>query len=210
MNSEVLFDLGEPKPLPAVELAPEPLKIDPRDTTLPLPFTPLAGAEFSECKRYRWALWRRLLPKGKTILFIGMNPSIASAEIDDPTVTRLMGFAKREGAATIFVANVFAWVSTDPKGLRACPDLRMDENIEWIVKMRRKADLCVVCWGNGDRFKRVDHGTAIMKALRGLGPIHRLGKLTKMGKPRHCLYLRSDSPLSPFDQADHNQDWEVI
>ncbi len=198
MNEEIplLFpDLGEMKPIPVPEVPPDPPKIDPRDTTLPLPFTPLMGAEFSECKRYRWALWRRFLPKGKTILFIGMNPSIADAVQNDPTVTRMEGFAKREGCATILVGNCFPWVSTDPKGLRDCPDLRMDENIAWLVKLRKKADICVLCWGNGDRLKRKNYGDDVIAGLRGLGPLHRLGKPTKHGKCRHPLYLRNDTPL---------------
>ncbi|MGK7951453.1 MAG: DUF1643 domain-containing protein [Xenococcaceae cyanobacterium] len=46
---------------------------------------------------YRYLLWREWNSQSKTVSFIMLNPSRADAEINDPTITRCINFAKSWG-----------------------------------------------------------------------------------------------------------------
>lgn len=48
--------------------------------------------------RYRYVLTRAWTKKPK-VMWIGLNPSIADASIDDPTIRRCSGFARDWGMA---------------------------------------------------------------------------------------------------------------
>ena len=75
------------------------------------------GATFSKCKIYRYRLWRIWDAKKPTVLFIMLNPSTAGSTMDDPTIKRCIGFAKSWGYGGLYVGNLFAYRSTQPKGL---------------------------------------------------------------------------------------------
>ena len=47
---------------------------------------------------YRYLLWREWNSDRKTVSFIMLNPSRADAELNDPTITRCINFAKSWGA----------------------------------------------------------------------------------------------------------------
>jgi hypothetical protein len=46
-------------------------------------------AAFSSCRHYRWCLARCWDPAAPVVLLIGFNPSLATAQRDDPTLRRL-------------------------------------------------------------------------------------------------------------------------
>ena len=76
-----------------------------------------SGAHFSPCERYRYRLWRCWDASKWKLAIIGLNPSTATHEEDDPTIRRCIGFAKRDGYGGLLMLNLFALRSTDPKGL---------------------------------------------------------------------------------------------
>lgn len=187
-----LFPVGDPKPAPEVEELVDDLPKREIDHTEPFPFEPLAGAEISADGVYRYSLWRRLLEKGKTILFVGLNPSTADAQTDDPTIRAMCDFAKRWGYANVVVANLFAFRATDPAQLKAASDPVGPMNLETVVKLRKSSDLCIACWGNGGALNW--SGRRMFKALVDLGPVHCL-VVNKSGHPKHPLYVsRSTEP----------------
>jgi hypothetical protein len=49
------------------------------------------------------------------ICFIGLNPSTADAEVNDPTIRRCIGFAHDWGFGGLLMLNLFAFRATDPK-----------------------------------------------------------------------------------------------
>ena len=91
--------------------------------TDPVLATTLAAA-FSPCGQYRWWLERLWQPAAPRLLFIGLNPSRADGQRNDPTLRRLLGFAQRWGYGSLEVLNLFARVSPSPavlrRGTRAC------------------------------------------------------------------------------------------
>lgn len=72
------------------------------------------GANLSECRRYRFSLWRIWDEALPYALFIGLNPSTADETANDPTITRCINFAKDWGYGGIYMANLFAYRATDP------------------------------------------------------------------------------------------------
>jgi hypothetical protein len=148
-------------------------------------------AQFSPCGLYRYTL-RRTWGEAPPVLFVMLNPSTATAEQDDPTIRRCMGFAKQWGSGGLLVANLYALRSTDPKGLAAVDDPVGPENDLWIERLAGLALRVIVAWGassgpDPDRPQRVRS-----LLLSGVDELWALG-LSRSGAPRHPLYMPKDS-----------------
>lgn len=149
---------------------------------------------------YRYNLTRNWgdTPYDPCMTFIGLNPSTADAEKDDPTIRRCIGFAKREGFTRLVMLNLFAFRATDPKALITADDpVGPDNNSELMAWMT--SPVIVACWGANPT-----NGRAVaMKAMvRNCGAkLYCFGK-TKDGHPKHPLYLPADAPLSLLE-PDH-------
>lgn len=142
------------------------------------------GAYFSLDRKYRYTLWENWGSEPK-ILFIMLNPSIADEKIDDSTIRRCKGYAKQWGFGGVKIANLYALVSTDPKGLGKVRNAVGDENDEAIVELRDRVDKVIVAWGHCDEKKR----RRAMQVIRLIGkPVYCLG-IDRDGCPRHPLYL---------------------
>jgi hypothetical protein len=159
-------------------------------------------AEFSACGRYRrwlvrdWGLRQHTDGRERYALWIGMNPSTAAANIDDPTIRREMGFTAREGLFCYLKVNVMDYRSTSPKGLLA-PGVApcSDKNRAMIRDLASRATLVVVCFGKLHKTLRC-YGDAVVGDLKGLD-LWCLGK-NENGSPRHPLYLAADTELERY------------
>src|SRR5581483_277759 len=82
------------------------------------------SAEISACRRYRYWLRRDWRPSGngKTVCAVMLNPSVADAIMDDPTIRRLRGFVQAWGYSVLEVRNLFAFRATDPNALLRADD----------------------------------------------------------------------------------------
>ena len=152
---------------------------------------------------YRYRLTRSWGP-GAFLPFVMLNPSVADADVDDPTIRRCMGFARREGAGGIIVVNLFALRATEPERLKEVNDPFGPGNHDALYEAAIDAvtmDMPVVCaWGAGG----VVHGgyrSCIDQFQRAGARLVCLGK-TKDGHPRHPLYVRRDQPLIPLLTTD--------
>jgi hypothetical protein len=146
-------------------------------------------AVISACGRYRYRLSRTWDHRSPPLVWIMLNPSTADAEIDDPTIRRCVGFARREGAGGIEVLNIFALRATDPKALREAADPIGPDNDQWIREILHPHRRVVVAWGEHGKYLGRDF--AVLRNLRESGiRIECLG-----AKPRHPLYIRADQPL---------------
>jgi len=145
------------------------------------------SATFSPCRRYRYVLRRVWDNQQPLVMFVGLNPSTADEHVDDPTIRRCIGFAKRWGYGSLVMANLFAYRSTDPSLLPLVSDPVGPRNDWWLSRLNRNVNLVVVAWGtNGTLFDRERH------VLRLLPTAHCLG-LTKNGQPKHPLYLPTET-----------------
>lgn len=144
------------------------------------------GAQFSECRTWRYALRRTWDAEKSHVMFVGLNPSTADETKNDPTVRRCMGYAKRWGYGGIYMLNIFAFRATNPRALKKCPDPVGPENYRFLQMYHDVAGMTVACWGAHGAFKRQGEFVATM-----LDDLYCLD-VTLEGHPKHPLYLRAD------------------
>jgi len=151
------------------------------------------GATFSGLRLYRYSL-RRIWDRDKLpAMFIGLNPSTADEEDDDPTVRRCMRFACDWGYGGLLMANAFAVRATDPKEMLRHAYPVGPYNDDHLKRMSGKAGIVVAAWGVLGAHMGRDK--KIMKMIQGM---FHLG-LTKGGHPKHPLYLRADTKPTRFN-----------
>ena len=88
-------------------------------------------AKFSACRKYRYALWRTWDESKPNVMIIGLNPSTADENENDPTITRCINFAKSWGYGGVCVTNLFAYCATVPSDMKASNDPIGSENDSW-------------------------------------------------------------------------------
>ena len=150
-------------------------------------------AIISKDKIYRYKLSRTWDSTKPTILFIGLNPSIADENIDDPTITRCINFAKDWGYGTLLIANLFAFRSTYPKDIYLIDDPIGKDNDHYLLECVTQSDLIVACWGNNGTYMNRE------KVITELVPNLYCLQKNKNGTPHHPLRPpRNIHPL-PFN-----------
>ncbi len=132
------------------------------------------------------------------IMFIGMNPSTADAQVNDPTCAREWTFALREGFTAMVKANVGDYRATDPKALLQPGVVAVSEaNLPAIRSAAAGAEKVVLCHGRLNKALALA-GRELVSALRADGvPLWCFGTNAD-GSPKHPLYLRLDTPLGIF------------
>lgn len=183
-------------------------------------------ADISGDGKYRYVLWREWwgtashenwrwlgakdgrgveLGEPKSCLFIMLNPSTADATLDDPTIRRCIGFAKRERFDRLEVVNLFARRCTKPADLFAMgnhgEDIIGPRNQEVIEQHAADAGLIICAWGAHGSWGGQDK--IVLGWLDGAArqPPRRALKLTGQGHPSHPLYLPKDAKLIEFGGA---------
>ena len=149
-------------------------------------------ANFSSCRKYRYSLSRIWDKQKKFALFIGLNPSTADEEVDDPTIRRCSGYAQKWGYGGFIMVNLFAYRTTLPSNLKKVKYPVGRDNDKYIVKLSKKADITVAAWGNNGNLYRRD------KQVLSLVPKLMCLKINKSGQPAHPLYLNKDLKLTKF------------
>ena len=113
----------------------------------------------SKCGAYRYSLTRKW-SDAPNLPFVMLNPSTADAKEDDPTIRRCIGFARREGAGGLIVANLYALRAPSPEALWSARDPLGPENLQTLAGLAAQAvdqSLPIVCaWGALARQDRID------------------------------------------------------
>lgn len=163
-------------------------------------------AIFSDCEKYRYTLeivWSDMLhPEPKLMQVIGLNPSTATHEVDDPTIRRCKAFARREGCNRLVMTNLFAWRDTSPEKMKQAAHPigeaksnhlgPYNENNLHLLRVASNAAVIVAAWGNHGTFQK--RGLEVAKLISNL----KCFRLTGVGEPEHPLYMPANQPLVPF------------
>lgn len=153
------------------------------------------GAIFTQDRKYRYALWRMWDNRKPVLMQIGLNPSIANETRNDPTVKRGIVRAMQNDFGGFLMANLFAYVSTDPKALLQNGNT-VGEETDWYIRKMVELSAIQLCgWGSfkpvGKRFKAV---------YEMLAEPYCLG-INSDGQPRHPLYVSYDTPMIKYQGA---------
>jgi len=168
---------------------------------LPLPEGVRGEENISADGRYRQRLIRDWTPQGvcpRSILWIGMNPSIADSRDDDPTCRRERQVSVDLGYSRYLKGNVLDWRATEPRNLPNQPNQACSaDNLPNIVEMAREAEIVVIAHGNmPQRYVPIINRT--IEALRRVGkPLFVLGR-NATGHPKHILRMSAELNLEPF------------
>lgn len=150
-----------------------------------------SGAEFSECRKYRYGLWRKWDENKPNIMFIGLNPSTASENMDDPTIRRVKRFAKDWGYGGVYMANLFSLVSPYPEDLKTCDD-PVKDNDKWLSFFSCMCKDVLFAWGSfKEAQQRASEVSKMFPNAVCLG-------INKDGSPKHPLYISSKTKQINF------------
>ena len=138
-------------------------------------------AVLSDDNIYRYQLSRIWDEEKPKILFIMLNPSTADEFVEDPTIRRVVNYAKDWGYGGVYVGNLYAFRSTDPKGLKSIADPVGPENINHIQTLISLVDKVIYAWGNEQ--KEPDWLKKIVETPYCI-------EISKKGIPKHPLYLK--------------------
>jgi hypothetical protein len=167
-----------------------------------------SGAFFSECDRYRFALWRIWDETKPYVMFIGLNPSTANQTDDDPTIRRVKKFASNWGFGGVYMMNCFPLVSTDPAGL--LEDIIVDDdgnhvkdenyilNDTYLNLIARNAGKIVFAWGNFPIVRDLKRDKELVRMF----PDAEALIINQNGSPRHPLYVKSNTKTVKYEM-DH-------
>lgn len=157
-------------------------------------------AVLSPDQNYRYLLTRMWDEHTAPATFAMLNPSTADALLDDNTIRRCMGFARRWGAGGIRVVNLYAWRSVTPRALWQVDDPVGPANDDWLLAELALSAVddgpLVVAWGVNARPDRVE----AVRAMPGFERAHAL-HVTAAGVPAHPLYQPADRVLTPWPPA---------
>lgn len=161
--------------------------------------TTFRHAHISPCGTYRWTLERAWRTGGKTVMFVGLNPSTATAKADDPTVLRWTHFARSWGYDRFVAVNLYPFRTSSPAALRRWVDMiitgqdwvgrdaMMLDNITVIREIAAAAHLIVPCWGAAAwDLDWVEHVVEQICEVTAWGEIYCLGE-TSSGAPMHPM-----------------------
>lgn len=146
-------------------------------------------ALLSKDKKYRYSL-KRIWDNDKPIvLFIMLNPSLADNYQDDPTIRRLIKFAKLYGYGGFYVGNLFSYITPYPSELLDKDLMFSKKNIHEIKKMIGLTKDVVYGWGNS--FEEPEWLKQIISNPKCFGK-------NKNKTPKHPLYLSYNNKLVDY------------
>lgn len=158
-----------------------------------------SGAVFSECRRYRYRLWRTWDATKPSLVMVMLNPSIADASQNDPTVERCQRRALTMGYGGLQVVNIFSLVSTDPAALYNTGDPVGPGNDDAIRQAVKNAGMVLCAWGNHGAY--IDRARRVVTLLREAGVAPYCLGTNADGSPKHPLYVSYAVAPTVYDVA---------
>jgi hypothetical protein len=152
---------------------------------------------FSPDRLYRYWLiriWDESLP---VLTVIGVNPSTADETINDPTVRKVIGFAKRLNYGGLLMLNVGGYRSTDPVNWRKQQDPIGEENtakhlLNYVKQFN--TEKVIAAWGKNGNYQPKQCNDITNK----FPELYCWGR-NKDGTPKHPLMISYESKLEKFN-----------
>ena len=177
----------------------------------------LPVAKFSEDRRYRYLLTRRVGFGSDAVMFVMLNPSTADESHDDPTIRRCINFGKAWGYGWLYVCNLSPFRATDPKEMLGAgpePDAVWEENLRTILSVARRCDQVIAAYGayadalpvvyHEKTGTRLNRASLVIEALKANGHDVQCLGTTRHGYPKHPLHLKVDTTPVPFATPDRH------
>lgn len=179
----------------------------PSATTGPA-LAPVNGsAVFSDDGHHRFLLERRWDDSLPSFTYILLNPSVADADHDDPTVARLLRLTRHNGGGRFVLVNLFSVVDTFQQRLHLTGERndRWRENREWVADALRRPSVLVVGWGDGRADDKTARGrrSAVRCRAEEIWPLIAAARphcfrTLRSGAPGHPGRLRGTSRIRPY------------
>lgn len=167
--------------------------------SLPLLAGMQGGAKFiGKRQQYRVLLWRAWgKRRRKFILWIGMNPSTARADFDDPTVRREIRWSMTWGYDYYIKMNVLDYRLTKSGDLTKVRRPCSRRNINRIIRRAKRADCVILAYGNLPNAMQKYPRQLLRKLRQRRIKAYCLG-INKNGSPKHPLYLPNSAHRQPY------------
>lgn len=156
------------------------------------------SAVMSDCLTWRYRLEREIDDRGPVFAYFGVNGSTATADENDHTVNKWIGFTRINGGRKFIVGNPFAYRATDVRELSRAADPVGPDNAMHLTQIIADADVLIPCWGNQSKVPKHlrTHIRALKRQIFAAGKPVRIFGLTKSGDPLHPLMLGYSTPLT--------------
>lgn len=149
---------------------------------------------------YRYAIgrcWDPALVEGEwnvsrpVFSVIAHNPSKARFDVNDPTLLKLVHFAKQEGCGSLLLRNLGAYSATDPDDFYNAVDPIGPRNDE-VLEIDPMFAVRVLAWGNFPSAKKRQRLLGSIDLAKRNNTNHVFG-FNKSGEPKHPLYLKNST-----------------
>lgn len=170
-----------------------------------------SSATLSGDRHYRYQLARSWTQDfGAYALWIGLNPSVADEDANDPTVDNVCRRTQYWRLAPngkpfvgVWLGNLYAYRSTDALRLLKVDDPIGPNNDGYLRDMIARADMVICAWGNGPFGVREQPGhmarcQAVLQLIRDGGKDAYMLHRCASGHPRHPLYWPEEAPAHLF------------
>lgn len=159
-------------------------------------------ADISACGRYRFTLTREWDASLPWVAFIGVNPSVADADIDDPTIRREINFAKAWGFGRLLKMNLYAYRTPYTSELWKAQKRGVDiiggerNYFDGINATLAKYECArvIAAWGKNGKSRGQEAAVRISYQLDCL-------RINGDGSPEHTLFLPGDLTPIPFNYS---------
>jgi hypothetical protein len=123
------------------------------------------------------------------LVFVGLNPSIADEDKLDPTLRRVVNFAKDWGNGGVEVLNAFSMVATNPADMVAALDRNHADADRHIRAALADAGRIIVGWGANMDHPALAPRIIELRRLLPAGADVYCWDRTAKGQPKHPLYV---------------------
>lgn len=156
----------------------------------------IKGARFSKDKKHRFALWRIWDEAKPVVMFIGLNPSKADGNADDPTIQSVERLSRFNGFGGFFMMNCFSFISTNPKHLVATQETYEQKlNDRFLILISAKCKEIVFAWGSFKIVRLFGRPSELAKMF----PIAKCICKNNDGSPGHPLFKKEETKFINYD-----------